>query len=204
MMSKNCYAAEVRGSIQTTGEGQALMANSPRQEFERDIEQVRTMHEDLVRGAGGTPGGTWLFFSGLVLAAAGLWFFLSNVHVVTRDFGMLSGAFSRGMLGGGMPAMSTGIVFAPIFFGLVMLFYDARMKWGWALFYTGLAIIVIEILSRIQFLMDMRTSNLLLMLGMIAAGIGMMLRSFRDASQDTSGDTAANAGAQPQDKTSSG
>ena len=175
------------------------MAQSPRQEFEKDIEQVRTMHEDLVRGAGGTPGGTWLFFSGLVLAAAGLWFFLSNVHVVTRDFGMLSGAFSRGMLGGGMPAMSTGIVFAPIFFGLVLLFYDARMKWGWALFYTGLAIIVIEILSRIQFLMDMRTSNLLLMLGMIAAGIGMMLRSFRDAS----GDAGAGTRASPQDKPSS-
>jgi hypothetical protein len=108
------------------------------------------------------------------------------------------------MLGGGMPAMSTGIVFAPIFFGLVLLFYDARMKWGWVLFYTGLAIIVIEILSRIQFLMDMRTSNLLLMLGMIAAGIGMMLRSFRDASQDAPGDTAPGTGSSPQDKTSSG
>jgi hypothetical protein len=180
------------------------MATSPRQEFEKDIEKVRTMHEEIVRGAGGTPGGTWLFFSGLVLAGAGLWFFLSNVHVVTRDFGMFSGAFSRGMLGGGMPAMSTGIVFAPIFFGLVLLFYDARMKWGWVLFYTGLAIIVIEILSRIQFLMDMRTSNLLLMLGMIAAGIGMMLRSFRDASQDAPGDTAPGTGSSPQDKTSSG
>ncbi len=176
------------------------MANSPRQDFERDIEQVRTMHEDLVRGAGGTPGGTWLFFSGLVLAAAGLWFLLSNVHVVTGDFGMLSGAFSRGMLGGGMPAMSTGIVFAPIFFGLVLLFYDVRMKWGWALFYTGLALIVIEILSRIQFFMNMRTSNLLLMLGMIAAGIGMMLRSFRDGSRDA----VTGGGPPPHDKASSG
>ena len=158
------------------------MADSPRQQFDRDIGSVRQMHEDLVRGAGGTPGGTWLFFTGLVLSAVGLWFFLSNVHVVTRDVGLVSGMFSRGMFGGGMPAMSTGIVFAPIFVGLVLLFYDARLKWGWALFYTGLAVIVIEILSRIQFLMSIRTSNLLLMLGMIAAGIGMMLRSFRDMS----------------------
>jgi len=142
------------------------------------------MHESLIRGAGGTPGGTWLFFSGMVLAATGLWFFLSNVHVVTRDVGMLSGVFSRGAFGGGMPAMSTGIIFVPIFIGLVLLFYDARMKWGWALFYMGLAIIVIEILSRIQFLLNIRTSNLLLMIGMVAAGIGMMLRSFRDASQN--------------------
>jgi len=158
------------------------MARSRRREFERDIDDVRSLHEDLVRGAGGTPGGTWLFFTGLVLAGAGLWFFLSNVHVVTRDVGFFSGAFNRGVFGGVMPAASTGIIFAPIFIGLVMLFYDARLKWGWGLFYTGLAIIVIEILSRIQFLMQMKTSNLLLMLGMIAAGMGMMLRSFRDGS----------------------
>jgi hypothetical protein len=167
------------------------MADSPRQQFDRDIGSVRQMHEDLVRGAGGTPGGTWLFFTGLVLSAVGLWFFLSNVHVVTRDVGLVSGMFSRGMFGGGMPAMSTGIVFAPIFVGLVLLFYDARLKWGWALFYTGLAVIVIEILSRIQFLMSIRTSNLLLMLGMIAAGIGMMLRSFRDASPEPPSPPAA-------------
>lgn len=158
------------------------MGESRRQDFERDIDDVRVLHEGLVRGAGGTPGGTWLFFFGLALAGAGLWFFLSNVHVVTRDVGVFSGAFSRGVFGGGMPAASTGVIFAPIFIGLVMLFYDARMKWGWAVFYLGLAIIVIEILSRIQFLMQMKTSNLLLMLGMVAAGIGMMLRSFRESS----------------------
>jgi len=156
---------------------------SGRQEFERDIDEVRSMHEDLVRGAGGTPGGTWLFFAGLVLAAAGLWFFLSNVHVMTEPFGMVSG-FLGGRFGGAGPAMSTGIVFMPIFAGLVLLFYDARLKWGWALFYVGLAIIVIEILSRIRFQMGMPVSNLLLMLGMIAAGIGMMLRSFRDQAAD--------------------
>jgi len=167
------------------------MADSPREQFEKDVGGVRQLHEELVRGAGGTPGGTWLFFFGLVLAAAGVWFFLSNVHVVTSPIGMVSGLFNRGMFGDGQQAMSTGIVFAPIFIGLVMLFYDARMKWGWALFYVGLAIIIIEILSRIQFLMTMRTSNLLLMLGMIAAGIGMMLRSFRDLSAGAARDGGA-------------
>lgn len=170
------------------------MDQSPRQEFEREVEGVRQMHADLARGAGGTPGGTWLFFSGLVLAAAGLWFFLSSVHVVTSPVGFVSGMFSRGMFDGGMPSMSTGIVFAPIFIGLVLLFYDARWKWGWALFYVGLAVIVIEILSRIQFLMNVKTSSLLLMLGMVAAGIGMMLRSFRDAG---AGGTSADGTAGP-------
>ncbi len=152
------------------------------QTFEQKIDKVRGVHEGLARGAGGTPGGTWLFFLGLVLAGAGLWFFLSNVHVVTRDAGVFSGAFNRGVFGGGMPAASTGVIFVPLFVGLVALFYDARLLWGWGLFYVGLAIIVIEILSRIQFLMQIKTSNLLLMLGMVAAGIGMMLRSYRDES----------------------
>jgi hypothetical protein len=157
------------------------MADSSRDQFEKDLGRVQQLHEELVRGAGGTPGGTWLFFFGLVLAAAGLWFFLSNVHVMTEPFGIVSGTLGRGF-GLGGPAMSTGVVFMPIFAGLVLLFYDARLKWGWALFYIGLAIIVIEILSRVRFQMGMPVSNLLLMLGMVAAGIGMMLRSFRDQS----------------------
>jgi hypothetical protein len=129
---------------------------------------------------------------GLVLAGAGLWFFLGNVHVVTGDTGFFSRQLSRGMFGGERQAASTGIVFAPIFIGLVMLFYDSRMKWGWALFYVGLAIIVIEILTRINFIMRMPTSNLLLMLGMVAAGIGMMLRSFRDGTFDGPPPSAGN------------
>ena len=157
------------------------MAGPTRQDFERDIEGVRSMQADLARGAGGTPGGTWLFFWGLALAAAGLWAFLGSVQVVTSPCGMVSGVLSHGMFGGGGASLSTGMVFAPIFIGLVLLFYDARWKAGWALFYVGLALIVIEVMSRIQFLMNVRSSHLLLMLGMVAAGIGMMLRSFRDA-----------------------
>lgn len=165
------------------------MTNSPRQQFEQEIDNVRQMQENLVRGAGGTPGGTWMFFLGLVLAASGLWFFLSNVHVMTDPFGVVSGVLGRGF-GLAGPAMSTGIVFAPIFLGLVLLFYDAKLMWGWALFYVGLALILIEILSRIRFQMGMPVSNLLLMLGMVAAGIGIMLRSFRDLSPDRGPPTA--------------
>jgi len=153
---------------------------SPRQELEHGIEDVRQMHEELVAGAGGTPGGTRLFFIGLVLAAAGLYFFLDSVRVVTLPAGLLSGFLNHGMFHNGAPTTSTGILFAPIFLGLITLFYDARLKSGWALFYVGLSVIVIEILSRIQFMMNTKTSHLLLMLGMIAAGIGLMLRSFRE------------------------
>jgi uncharacterized protein len=150
------------------------------------VENLRQQHEAMYRGAGGTPGGTKMFFIGLVLAAVGLYLFFDSVLVTTRPQGFFSGGFHRLM--GGAPGMmqttSTGIIFAPFFIGIVILFYNSKLMIGWVLFYIGLAILAIEILSRIEFILQTKTSLLLLMLGMIAAGIGLMLRSFRDLEQE--------------------
>ncbi len=118
---------------------------------------------------------------GLLLAAVGLYLFLDSVQVIAGDMGWLSGGFNRFAMGGNAPTTSTGILFVPVFLGLVLLFYNSRLMSGWVLFYVGIAILVIEILSRIRFMMQTKTSHLLLMLGMIAAGIGLMLRSFRES-----------------------
>jgi hypothetical protein len=147
------------------------------------IDDIRRAHEEIRQGAGGTPGGTGMFFVGLILAAVGLYLFLDSVQVITGHMGWMSGGFNR-MTGGNYPTTSTGILFVPIFLGLVLLFYNSRLMSGWVLFYLGLAVLVIEILSRVEFMMTTKTSHLLLMLGMIAAGIGLMLRSFREQ-QDT-------------------
>jgi hypothetical protein len=48
------------------------MGSTPRREFEQEIDGVRRMHADLVRGIGGTPGGTWLFFTNLGTMPTGL------------------------------------------------------------------------------------------------------------------------------------
>jgi len=144
------------------------------------IDDIRRAHAEIRQGAGGTPGGTGMFFVGLLLAAVGLYLFLDSVQVITNQMGWMSGGFNRFAMGGNSPTTSTGILFVPIFIGLVLLFYNSRLMSGWVLFYLGLAILVIEILSRIQFMMQTKTSHLLLMLGMIAAGIGLMLRSFRE------------------------
>jgi hypothetical protein len=40
--------------------------------------------------------------------------------------------------------------------------------------------LVIEILSRIQFFFQMKTTHLLGMIVLFAAGVGLMLRSYRD------------------------
>lgn len=149
------------------------------------FDDIRRAHEDIRQGAGGSPGGTGMFFTGLLLAAVGLYLFLDSVLVTTLPMGWLSGGLNRIAMGGNAPTTSTGILFAPVFIGLVLLFYNSRLMSGWVLFYLGLAILVIEILSRVQFMMQTKTSHLLLMLGMIAAGIGLMLRSFRKSSPST-------------------
>ena len=73
---------------------------------------------------------------------------------------------------------SMGIIFAPLFIGIVALFFDVRKTWAWGVTIIGLAILVIEIVSRIRFEFNVKTSSGVLMLVMIAGGFGMMLRGY--------------------------
>ena len=131
--------------------------------------------------SGGTLGGGERFLLGFVLSAVSFWFFLDSVQVSTMGNGWVSGALRGGRRGGGIwETTSMGIVFLPFFLGVVVLFYNSKMKWGWYLTWIGLAIIAIEILSRIRFLLQMKTSHLLIMLVTFAAGAGLMLQSYRE------------------------
>lgn len=85
----------------------------------------------------------------------------------------------------GRGTTSVGIVFLPFFVGIVALFYNAKKGWAWDVTRIGLAILIIEILSRLRFLMNMKTSHLMIMLVTFAASAGLMLRSYRDESLAT-------------------
>jgi uncharacterized protein len=132
-----------------------------------------------MRGSGGTPGGIGEFALGFVLAGLAVYLFLDSV-VVTSGIGMIAGRVD-GMFGGILGGRtSSGLVFVPFFIGVTSLFYDSRQRWGWTVMYLGIAIIVIEILSRMQFLISMKVSHLLGIIVLLAAGTGLMLRSYRD------------------------
>lgn len=136
------------------------------------------------RGSGGTDGGVGMFFLGLVLSGVSLWLFLDSVQVGTQGNGWFTNAILRlthgpGQAGGGFQTTSMGIIFVPFFIGVFTLFYDARLRWAWWLTGVGVAIVVLEILSRIQFMMSMKTSHLLLMIATFAAGAALMMRSYR-------------------------
>jgi hypothetical protein len=136
-----------------------------------------------MRGSGGTPGGIGEFALGFVLAGLAVYLFLDSV-VVTSGIGMIAGRVD-GMFGGILGGRtSSGLVFVPFFIGVTSLFYDSRQRWGWTLMYLGIAIIVIEILSRMQFLISMKVSHLLGIIVLLAAGTGLMLRSYRDQNQE--------------------
>jgi hypothetical protein len=138
-----------------------------------------------IQDSGGTAGGSGLFLFGFLLCAVSLWFFFDSVKVGTSHHGMFSGAV-RGMRGGGgggmgmMETTSMGIIFVPFFIGVIMLFYNSKLRTGWALTSIGIAIIVIEVLSRLRFHYDMKLSSLILMFVMFAAGAGLILRSYKD------------------------
>jgi len=124
---------------------------------------------------GGTPGGIGLFLMGAGLALISAWFFVDSVRVVSGGFGWIS----RGA-GLGADTGSIGILFLPFVIAVGALFYDASKAWAWGLFGISLLIIVVEVLSRMRFFVDLKLSHLLLMLGSFAAGCGLMLRSLRE------------------------
>lgn len=128
---------------------------------------------------GGTEGGDSLFLAGggLCLLGLGLYLLLDSVRVVSGDFGALSGMMNR--RGGMGETTSMGLIFVPFIIGSAVLFYDAAKKWAWGLAGFGLLIIVIEILSRIRFVLNMKTTSLLLIFVMMAAGAGLLARAYR-------------------------
>src|SRR5262245_60403641 len=126
-------------------------------------------HPPILEGAGGTPGGCGLFALGFVLAAVGGYLLLDSVRVTSADAGLFSGLvrYAVGGEGGMWTTTSMGIIFVPFFAGVAILFYDSKLKLGWALLWSGLAVIGIEIFSQMRFSFSMKTTSLLLMLALI-------------------------------------
>lgn len=132
-------------------------------------------------GSGGTEGGIGKFVVGMCLAIGAGWLFFDSVKVSTAGYGIITGGIRQGFGHGDVwDTTSMGIIFVPFFLGVVALFYNAKWRWAWGLMWTGVGILAIEILSRIRFLFYMKTTHLLLMLIMFAAGVGLMLRSYAE------------------------
>lgn len=123
-----------------------------------------------------------MFAIGMALAIAGVYLFFDSVRVVAGE-GFITGMVRRGAGRGGrlIETTSMGIVFAPLFIGVFALFVNSHRKWAWWLTYIGIAVLAVEILSRISFFMDTKLTHLIGMLILLAAGCGLMFRSYRSS-----------------------
>lgn len=140
-----------------------------------------------MKGSGGTEGGLSLFCIGFGMSALALYLFFDSVRATTH-IGVISGMMGRSGQGGMWETTSMGILFVPFIIAVIALFYDVRMKWSWYLLYFGVAVIAIEILSSIRFAMNMKLTHLLGVMVLFAAGVGLILRSYRDTSAADSED----------------
>jgi hypothetical protein len=118
-------------------------------------------------GAGGTPGGLITFFVGLGLTVAGAYLLTSQVSVSGGSWTL-----------GGYSAFGLSLV--PILFGIGMLFFDGSSRLGFLLLFAGLVIIFAGIISNLTiYFVPTSLFNTLMMLGLLAAGIGLVLKSLR-------------------------
>lgn len=120
-------------------------------------------------GAGGTPGGLPQFFIGLALAAAG-------AYLLTQQVTVQSGYWTLG----GYNAFGLSLV--PFILGIGLLFFDSGSKAGFFLLFFGVVIIAAGILMNLSiYFQPTSLFNTLMMIGMTAAGVGLVFRALKSA-----------------------
>jgi len=127
-----------------------------------------TMDEkDKVRGPGGTPGGVGQFVFGLGMVIAGGYLFLSRVTVMSGHWTLWGyNAF--------------GLSLIPLLLGIGLLFFDGRSVFGWILTFGGVIVIITGIIANLHiYFSPTSLTDTMIMLGLLAAGIGLVARSLR-------------------------
>jgi hypothetical protein len=121
-----------------------------------------------MRGAGGTPGGIGTFVTGLAMLVAGGFLLLNQVAVTTAFWRLWGYDVS-------------GLALVPLLVGVGVLFFNGRSPLGWLLLVTGAIILVAGLLTHMRFFFQPTTLfNTLLMLGLMAGGVGLIARSLRE------------------------
>jgi len=123
--------------------------------------------DERIRGAGGTSGGIGLFLIGLGMAVAGGWL-ITNQVTVTSGFWQWGGhnAF--------------GLTLIPLIVGIGLLFFNGRSIAGWLLTFCGAVIILVGIITNLEiYFRPTSLFNTVMMLALLAGGIGLVAKSLR-------------------------
>jgi uncharacterized protein len=120
-----------------------------------------------VQGAGGTPGGVGTFLLGAAMAAAG-GYLLTNQVMVTSGFWDWFGPHTF------------GLTVLPLMVGIGFLFFEADSRPGWILTFLGAVIILVGIIANLRiYFQPTSLFNTLMMLGLLAGGLGLVARSLK-------------------------
>ena len=125
-----------------------------------------------LRDVGGTRGGLGMFLVGAGMFIAGLYLLFQQIDVHGGYWG-----------GWGSNNRSFGLTMIPLLGGIGVLFWNGSSKVGWALTGAGHLILVAGIIANMQ--IHWRRTTLfdaLLMLALVAGGLGLMARAIRPAS----------------------
>ncbi len=123
--------------------------------------------DERIRGAGGTSGGIGLFLIGLGMAVAGGW-------LITNQVTVTSGYWQWG----GYNAFGLSLI--PLIIGIGLLFFNGRSIAGWLLTFCGAIIILAGIITNLEIYFRPTTLfNTVLMLVLLAGGIGLVAKSLR-------------------------
>ena len=121
-----------------------------------------------MKGAGGTEGGIGQFFIGLMCAVAGGWLLTNQVSVSSGGGWMLYGY------------NGFGLSLIPFIFGTGLIFFNGKSIAGWLLLAAGLVIVFVGILANLNiYFRPTSLFNTLLMLALLAGGIGAMAAALR-------------------------
>jgi len=121
----------------------------------------------MIRGAGGTPGGVGMFVIGAAMIVAGGYLLLTRVTVASGGWSLWGyNAFGLSLL--------------PLLIGIGVLFFNGRSILGWGLTGAGAIIIVAGILANLHiYFQSTSLFDTMVILGLLAAGIGLIARSLR-------------------------
>ena len=120
-----------------------------------------------MKGAGGTNGGVGQFLLGLAMTVAG-GYLITNQVTVTSGFW---GYFGQ---------HTFGLTLLPLLVGAGFLFFDGASRVGWVLTAGGALLILLGVLVNLRVYFEPTSLfNTLLMLVLLAGGLGLVARSLK-------------------------
>ncbi len=129
--------------------------------------------------AGGTKGGAGSFFVGIGLVGLGLYLLMRNI--------LVSSSFSLGMglfhvpVAGYTQAIPAGLFVMSSLVGVALIFFNGKSLVGWLVLGGSIVALLVGVFIGLRLqLRPMSLFELLLILSVLGAGLGLFFRSLRE------------------------